>query len=1070
MTDRLLDKTGATSSTIAKRQVSVLFTDMVGYTAIVDELGEEEALAFTQAIYQQMTKTVIDHGGTVRGFAGDSIMALFGIPDAQEDAALRACRAALALQTTFSNAADDFEKRFNVRPGMRVGVSSGAAVMAAVEGENSPITAVGSTVNLASRIQSLASEGGCLICDSTRRLVQWFVNIDFHGEHQVKGIPQPQKLWRLDSMLDKTRRFDASIAHGLSQFVGRQEEIDALRLALDAAKSTIQWVDVIAEPGLGKTRLIFEFLNDAKTDDNRVLTGYCTADGRETPYLPFIQIILRSLEIRESHSRDEIVSILKRALDRWGLESQQNIGLILNILGRNPTKSGLDALDGVLIGTRTRDLLLLLIEKTSREKTLMLVLEDIHWLDKASEEILKTLRKNEQDLAMLVITTRRPYDDPNWLQHPEVVEIDLAPLQDSEITQVACSWLAVSELPNALERRLIERAGGNPLFGEELLNFLIEEGTVKIIDDEAEFADSAEFNDLPASMQSLITARLEQLQSDDLRLLQAASVIGKRFDPSLLSIIVKTQASVGDSLKRLVAHDIIRRDQNASDYEFRHTLVRETVYNGMITYHQSDLHLSVAQAIESRNVSNLSEVADKLAYHFTKTDHTAEAFRYTVLAGSKSMDVFSLGDADQYFNSAFQIFTTDPENVSDKDFAVFASDYAEFSNISLKVKTFIERASAIEAALEKQGNLRNYALFLHHSLYCLICNGRYRQALETKDKLVKLTTGVTDDLVKAYAIASELAISNFIDPLANSEYRNKRHEIEKLLEGMNDPYLQNFYLAQILWNQISRGHVARAGRDADKMLEEGRVANDPRALGYGTAMKALIAMLGADYQTALELSEKALSLAVTEFDRASALSSKMSALIALETQTGMDQALDYIQYCEDRGWSLYKTGPQAMYGAGLAMRGDIKSGINFIENAIKEREEEGYDTSAQWSRLHLCEIYIAILAGEGEASMLTIVRNARTLANIFFNGEKQILSLVAQIQQSPQFDPDGHHIAHSELILGILHKLKKRPGKAVAHLQRAHAIIKIYGSSPMLARIEKVLTELNASPEAPINT
>ena len=1064
MTDSLIDKVGATSSTIAKRQVSVLFTDMVGYTAIVDKLGEEQALAFTQAIYQQMTKTVIDNGGTVRGFAGDSIMTLFGIPDAQEDAALRACRASLALQTTFSNAANDFEKKFNVRPSMRVGVSSGAAVMAAVEGENSPITAVGSTVNLASRIQSLASDGKCLICDSTRRLVQWLVNIDFHGEYQIKGIPHPQKLWRLNSIHDATRRFDASLAYGLSQFVGREEEIKTLNQAFEMSKVKFQWVDIVSEAGLGKTRLIFEFLHGCEIESQRVLTGCCTADGRETPFLPFIQIIRRSLEIRDSQSQNEVIKTLNTALKQWGLDSEQNTSLMLNLLSRNPDKNGLEALDGVLIGTRTRELLLSLIENMAREKTLMLIVEDTHWLDQASEDILKALLENKQNLAMMIITTQRSYDDSKWQNHPDSLKINLAPLNDKDIKQVACSWLAISELPSVLEKHLVERVGGNPLFGEEMLNFLVEEGAIEINNDKAIFTSDAKLNELPASMQSLITARLEQLQTDDLKLLQAASVIGKRFDPGLLSMIVKDLNSIADSLRRLIRHDIIRRDQTASDYEFRHTLVRETVYNGMVTNHQADLHLAVAQAIEKRNADNLSEVADKLAYHYAKTDHTAQAFKYTVLAGSKSMDIFSLSEADQYFDTAYQIYTANPESVSEEDFAIFASDYAECSNLSLKVKTFIERIPIIQPALEALGNTRHYALFLHHLIYCLITNGRYREAVTTKIKLTELTQNTTDKVAKAYAIVSELAVSNFRDPLSNSDYQDRKTQMEALLDGMTDPYLQNFYLAQSLWNQISRGHVKLAKQDAERMLENGRVANDPRALGYGTAMKALIAMLGGDYQAALELSDKALSLARTEFDIASALSSKIPAQIALQTEDGMTQAIDYIQYCEERGWCLYKTGPQAMYGTGLAMQGDIKGGIRYLNEAIERREKEGYDTSAHWSRLHLCEVYLAILGGEGDASMSVMLRNAGALAGVFLNGKRCVSSLVKQIQMSPQFDSDGHHIAHSELILGLLYKFQKKRTPAIQHLQKAHAIVKTSGESPMLERIEICLEELGVNP------
>lgn len=1043
-----------------KRQISVLFADMVGYTAIVDELGEDEALSFTQAIYKQMTNTVQIYGGTVRGFAGDSIMALFGIPDAQEDAALRACRASLALQTTFSEAADTFEARYNVRPSMRVGVSSGMAVMAAVEGKDSPITAVGSTVNLASRIQSLAPEGGCLICDATRRLVQWVVDINFDGERAIKGLNAPQKLWRLEAVHSAARRFDASLARGLSQFVGRELEIAKLNKALDISQYERQWVDIVAEPGLGKTRLIFEFLKAAEAKGAHVIKGHCLADGRQTQFLPFIEIVSRIFDLRVGHDKEETIVRLIEGLKNWDLDGEENISLMLNLLGRGPLENALNGLDGVLIGLRTRDLLLTLIRKLAQAKTLILLVEDIHWIDEASEALFKTLTQQEIEIGMLLVNTRRPYNPPDWLSNDAVLTVSLEPLEDIAVIQVACSWLGVKSLPPALENRLLDRAGGNPLFGEEMLSFLLEKGAISVDQEETHFTDASALDELPASMQSLIAARLDQLQRGDLLVLQAASAIGRRFDPGLLGLVVNDTAGIGDVLRRLSDQDVVHRDKDASDYIFRHSLVRETLYQSLVSSRQAELHLAIAKTIKQRHSETLPEVADKLAYHFSKTTHTDDAFTFANLAGEKSMGVFSLADADRYFDTAYKIYLSDPHCADAETFASFAANYALCSNISLKVKTLIERAEIIRPVLNQVGNTRHHVLFLHHLICCLANNGRYREALELRIHLSEMTANMDDPVAQAYTIVSELAVSNYLEPLSNEDYKARMVKAEALLDDMDDPYLRNFYLAQILWNQISRGHVKAANEGAERLMALGNSGNDPRAFGYGLAMRSLIAMLGGDYEKARELSEESLAVSRTEFDRASAQSSKVSALIALQTEGAMGLAEDYIVRCIKQGWALYRSGPEAMYGTGLVLRGDIREGIQKIQQAIQEREKEGYASGASWSRLYLCEIYLAILSGEGKLPLGTLARNAKTLLPVLFNGKKRIELLVNEIRSCPQFDHDGHHIAHCDLILGLLYKAKNNKAEALIHLKKARDIIVLSGTSPMLSRIDAAMTDL----------
>lgn len=1043
-----------------RRQVSVLFADMVGYTAIVDRLGEEGALPFTRMIYERLTRTVREHGGSVRGFAGDSIMAVFGVPEALEDAALRACRTALAIQTAFDRAADGIEAQFGVRPVMRAGVSTGLVVMAAVEGDNAPLTAVGSPVNLASRVQALAPSGGCLVCDATRRLVEWYAELGFDGEHEIKGLTKPQKLWRLQSIREASRRFDASLARGLSRYVGRDAELATLSDAFRRSADRLCVVDLVAEPGLGKTRLVFEFLQRLETEEARVLTGHCSTDGQQVPFYPFLEVMRDSFRIRDEIEPAEIARKLEAGLRRSDLYSAENLALLLNLLGLRPPDGALAGLDGVLIGLRTRDLLPALLKAQCRIGPIVLLLEDIHWIDSASAELMRALIESGSPPNLLVIHTRRPEYEPAWRGETPVTTVALKPLAEHDIRHLAQTRLGVETLPDALIHQLTERAGGNPLFGEEILSFLIEEGALRVDGGTVEFDAGRSGSGLPASMQSLLTARMDRLPPQDRALLQAAAAIGRRFDPGLLSLVVERGEDTGAALRRLQAQDIVHREANSSDYVFKHILLRDSVYQSLVAGRRAQLHLAIAQAIEGRNADRPSEAAETLAYHYSLTSRTDLAFTYNALAGAKSLGVFSLGEAERYFAAALGLYRADPACAEDDALVALLANYGLCLNLSLRVGPMIELAGAMRPVLDRLGDSRHHIQFLHHHVASLVWNGRYRDAIDVRRELSAMADRLGDIESAAYALVTELAVSSYCQPLPRSEFESKRDRAEAALALCDDAYLQNFFLAHLGWDAISAGRVAEARDAAERMILVGLETNDPRSLGYGTAMKALIAMLITDYAAALEMSEEALKLSRAEFEKAIASASRHSALVPLGRPGAIEEVRGYVALCEARGWALFQSGPETMLGVALAMEGRIGEGVRHIETLIALREAEGRQTGADWCRLFLCEIYIAVLSGGGGASAGTLLRNLRTLTGISLFGGRRIRSLVEAVRRNPQFDPEGHYIGSTEMILGLLCKARGKHVRARRHLAEARRIVAPLGPSPILDRIEAALAAL----------
>ena len=1044
-----------------RRQATVLFADMVGYTAVIERLGEERSLAFTRMIYDRLTEAVQKHGGAVRAFGGDSVMAIFGVPDAQEDAALRACRTALWIQTAFAQAAESFEAAFNVRPQMRVGISSGSVVMASVEGETGPLTVVGNCVNLASRVQNLAPSGGCLICDATRRLVEGLAEVSYEGEHPIKGVSTPQMLWHLDAVREDATRFAASVSRGLGLHVGRDAELTSLLEALEASRGELRVADIVGDAGLGKTRLSFEFLQRVQDRNLLVLTGQCSASGQRTPFLPFIEVMRSAFAIASEDPLNEISRKLELGLRASGLHSTENLALLFNLLELDVPPGALDGMDGVLIGLRTRDLLPALLAERCRGTHVVILLEDIHWIDGASAELLLRLVEGGGQPNLMIIQTRRPLHEPPWCNRPPVTTLRLEPLAIDEIGDTVRAQLGVAELPDTLVRQLDERAGGNPLFAEELLNSLLHHGALRVTGDWVEYDDEIGLTALPESLQGLLTARMDRLEPKDRALLQVAATIGRRFDPGLLASIVGLMDS-GAALQRLQTQGIVDCEPGSSGYAFRHALMRDTVYHSLLSDRRMALHLAVARALENRHAGRLSEIAQTLAHHYARTDCTDLAFTYTARAAASSLRVFSLGEANGYLASGLAIYRRDPACAEPEQLAAFLADYALWSNISLQVTTMLDLAVEVRPILDGSGDSREHAYFLHHYIFCLTWAGRYHTALDVQHELSAMADRLDDERALAYALVSEMALSCYCGQLSSEAFETRRKRAEALLADIDDAYLHNIFRAHLGWNAVTRGRMAPARDVALDMIVLGRRTNDPRALGYGTAMQALIAMMSNDYGSALGRAEQALDVSKAPFEKAIASAARHASRLVLGVPGAAAEAADFVAHCRQQGWGLFLAGPDTMLGIALVMDGRVGAGLRHIEGCIAEREGEGYQVAADWNRLTLCEAYLAILSGSGDASPGVLARNLFSLSGVVLFGPRRVLALAERARSNPQFDPDGHHIGHAEMVLGMANWARRRKQLAMRHLTAAQRIIALSGASPMLLRIETALAELAA--------
>ena len=736
-----------------RRQVTVLFTDMVGFTTFSEQSGEEAAFTLMCNLWKTMAEAVREQGGVVQDFTGDGIMAVFGAPLAFEDAPLRACRAALSILQRLKAAGPDLEAKHGLRPQMRIGVNTGAAVVGKVaDGGDAGDAVLGDTVNFAARLQALAEPNSAFMSEATHRLVQGLVNATFAGEQAIKGKSDPQKVYRLDSVRHGATRFEAAVSRGLSAFVGRECELEILERGLTKARSELSVVDLVAEPGMGKSRLVHEFRQRLGGERAFVLSGNCSPEGQQTPFLPIIEAVRGSFRVSAGEAEEDVAQKLEMGLISLGLYSARNLSLLLHLLGLNVPEGPLTGLDSVLIGLRTRELLQQLLRARCRLRPVLMVIEDLHWIDSVSAELLDKIIDGQTKLRLLLLTTRRPEYSPPWLDRATVTKLTLDPLPSGDIRRLIQTRLGADVLPEALARHVAEKAEGNPLFAEEIVSFLIERGTLHAAVGRWHFDASAVSAALPASVQSLLTVRVDRLGHKDRALLQAASVIGRRFDPALLAAALD-ETDIAARLAEMQALDLLRVESKSSAYEFKHALVRDALYQSLLNDARKTLHGRIAEEIERRNGNRLNEVTELLAHHYHQTDHTDKAFIYLSMAGSKSLSVYSLDEASTYFATALALLDKDPNCTSDDQVTEFLASYILLLNMANKGGMMIDVLERHFSRIDRIGDDLKAVLIRHQYILALIWNTRYREAAAMQQQTLMMANRLGDS--RSMAVCSK---------------------------------------------------------------------------------------------------------------------------------------------------------------------------------------------------------------------------------------------------------------------------------------------------------------------------
>jgi class 3 adenylate cyclase/tetratricopeptide (TPR) repeat protein len=1047
-----------------RRQVTVLFADMEGYTPLAEKLGEEATYGLMQEVFAELVAAVHGHEGTVQEFTGDGIMALFGAPLALEDAPVRACRAALDIQARMEARASEIVAAHEVRPRLRIGLHTGPVVVGEVGSDlRMEFTALGDTVNLASRLETAAEPGTILMSEAMHGLVEGYTEAVAEGQRELKGKEASQEVWRLTAMKAGVTRFDVSLGRGLTRLVGRRREIEALEAAWQGtADGGVHLIDVVGEAGIGKTRLVHEFRQRLGAEVF-FLQGNCSADGQGTPYLPFIEIVRTSFRIPADAERREIERRLGRGLDVLGLNAGEMLPYLLNLLGLEVDDATVNERASETVGIRTRDAILAMLRERCRLSSVVLLIDDAHWIDGGSEELILRALDGAEIPRLLLLCTHRPAYPPPWRDASGTTELELVPLSGGSTVDLVKTRLGTDEVPEALAELVTEKAEGNPLFAEELLGYLQDEGRLR--GGESGIAFEAGDGGLPVGLENLLMDRVDRLDEGPRAALEAAAVIGRRFPPGLVDRVAGLDGAAAEHLRALEIHELILPAGDGDDYEFKHALLRDAVYESLLSARRAELHGRAAEAIEHTHANRLGEVADVLAHHYSHTERADKAARYLALAGEKSLGVYALEEAETRFQAVLDLLEEHPDAADDSFLADVLLGIARVHYFTVNFGSLIALVEKYLPRIEALGDKRRLSRFLFETGYAHVFAARQDVGQPLLERALALGEEIGDDEAIGYA-SMGLTWNYIYWTPAGPERRDTVHRLaERAIEigrRSGDVWLTSKAILAKAQDLMVWGSPGEARRVDLALLELSRETGDPRPRSMGLFRLAYGSALSGEYEEATEYADEALHLSMSPMDRMYAQGGKAFALVLSGHAAEAIELLEELGRRSDKGQMRIVTflAFHLPYGLALVMSGRMAEGVRYIEDSARRYTDLGQPFADAWAHYYLGEIYLQMALGTERPTLTVILRNLGfVLRTVPVAAAKARRNLAAAAEQFRALDTPGT-LAMSLYSLGLLDSAKKRPQEARAHLAEARDLAAAVEAEALVDKIDAALAGL----------
>lgn len=639
-------------------RATVVFSDLVGYTRLNEFLDPEEVGAIVSRVKAEAVRIVMSHGGIVNQFVGDEVVALFGVRHVHEDDPCRAVRAVLELHQAVREMEPGVEARLGEPLRLHSAVNTGLMLVRARDEREGVYAINGDVVTTAARLRSLALPDEVWVGPDTAALIQPYFLTEPCETVAVRGRQAPLAPARVVGSGPLQSRFEVSKERGFTPFSGRESELATLRACLDKAMAGQgQFVTVVGEAGLGKSRLLYEFVRALNRERVIVVRGRCHPDELATPYRPFVDLLRRALRLHEGEQSALTSEQVVNNVLAIGPSLAPYLPCYLHLLS---VPSEAHQLPGPLQGENLRsaltEALAALVTQALQQKPIVILLEDWHWADESSESGLKAMIDVVAQYPLMVALSYRPEYEGHWGNFGHHTHIVLAPLDFSRTEPMVQALIGADVLPQGLADRIYRHTEGNPLFIEELTRALLESGAVQVGHGQASLTQQLEELIIPDTVQAVTRSRLDRLDGEAAEVLRLASVVGIGFERRVLERIAPAAVRLGPALERLKGQELIHQIQVFPEavFRFNHAITRMVVYDSLLVQRRSALHEQVALAMESLYADRLPEHFELLAFHFNHSADTQKALQYLERAGGKAARVFALGEARRHYRAAVE--------------------------------------------------------------------------------------------------------------------------------------------------------------------------------------------------------------------------------------------------------------------------------------------------------------------------------------------------------------------------------------------------------------------------------
>jgi class 3 adenylate cyclase/tetratricopeptide (TPR) repeat protein len=698
LTDKILSQKDKIEG--ERKQVTVMFCDLEGFTPLVERIGPEEAYAIMDEVYEILIHKVHDYEGTVNEMTGDGIMALFGAPIALEDAPQRAIRSAYSIHREMTAFSDKMKQEKEGIPPlkMRIGIHTGPVVVGTLGNDlRVEFKAVGDTVNLASRMEDLADPGATFVTEETFKLIEGFFRYESLGEKEVKGKEEPVQTYRVIGPSTRKTRFDISAERGLTPFVGREREIELLLDGFERVKTGRgQAFSIMSEAGVGKSRLLYEFIKAIANENVTILEGKCFSYSRGVTYHPIIDLFKSNFDISEDDEDDEIKNKVKRGLKQFDIDEASVLPYLLELL--SVKDSGFDQIPISPEGRKERmiETMIRIPLKGSEIRPLIMVIEDIHWIDKSSEDALKYMFESLTGARILLIFTYRPDFVHTWGGRSYHNQVTLNRLSNRESLAMVNYLLASGDIEQDLEELILEKTEGIPFFIEEFVRSLRDLKVIEKKNGRYYLTKEIEVVTVPSTIQDVIMARVDALPEGAKELLQTGSVFEREFVYDLIKYVTDlNEQELLSYLSVLKDSELIyeRGIYPQSTYIFKHALTCEVVYDSILTRRKKKLHEEIGKAMEELYRENIDEHYGVLAEHFIRSENNEKGAEYSYLAGRRAINSASFKEAIEHAEKCVICLERLPKTEAIQGRIIDAR--TRLANYMLNISRYVEAKEAV---------------------------------------------------------------------------------------------------------------------------------------------------------------------------------------------------------------------------------------------------------------------------------------------------------------------------------------------------------------------------------------